>query len=73
MQHRIPHLYLFLAVALSLLGQASSAPTRPSFSMDTLVRRQENDNPLTQTVVTHTVQTVNTSVFLVLLDKPFLY
>ncbi|KAF8482783.1 hypothetical protein DFH94DRAFT_380725 [Russula ochroleuca] len=60
MRHRIPHLYLFLAVALTLLGQVSSAPTPPSFSTETLLRRQENGNPLTQTMVTQTVQTINT-------------
>jgi hypothetical protein len=68
MRHRLAHLFLFLAAfVLTLLGQASSAPTHVGPTAETLFRRQENGNPLTQTVVTETVQTIETSVLLVLL------
>lgn len=63
MRHRIPHLWLFLAFAWSLLvGLASAAPAPVSSSTKTLYRRQENGSPITQTVVTQTVQTINTFV-----------
>jgi ABC-type bacteriocin/lantibiotic exporter with double-glycine peptidase domain len=65
--HRIPHFWLFLAFAWSILvGLTSAAPapaTLLNSSTETLFRRQEDGNPLTQPVVTHTVQTINTYVF----------
>jgi hypothetical protein len=63
MRHRISHLWIFLPFAWSLLvGLASAAPAPLSSSSDTLYRRQENGNPITQPVVTQTVQTINTFV-----------
>ena len=71
MRHRIPHLYLFLALAWSLLvGLASAAPTPLSSSTETLFRRQENGSPITGTVVTQTVQTINTFVLSHLVGSP---
>lgn len=64
MRHRIPpHFLLFLAFACSLLvGLASAAPAPLNSSTETLYRRQENGNSITQPVVTQTVQTINTFV-----------
>jgi hypothetical protein len=64
MRHRISHLWLFLAFACTLLvGLVSAAPAPfDSSSAETLYRRQENGNPVTQPVVTQTVQTINTFV-----------
>ena len=64
MRHRISHLCLLLALSCVLLGLLASAAPAPlrSSSTETLYRRQENGNPVTQPVVTQTVQTVNTFV-----------
>jgi hypothetical protein len=71
MRHRIPHLWLFLAFACSLLvGLVSAAPTPLSSSTETLYRRQENGSPITGTVVTQTVQTINTFVHSHLMGSP---
>lgn len=64
MRHRISHLCLLLAFSCTLLGLLASAAPAPlgSSSTETLYRRQENGNPVTQPVVTQTVQTINTFV-----------
>lgn len=72
MRQRLSHLCLFLAAfALTLLGQASSAPTHVGSTTETLFRRQENGNTLTAPVVTETVQMIETSVFVALCNKTF--
>ena len=67
-RHRISHLCLFfLAFACTLLlvsAAPAPVPAPLDSSTETLYRRQENGNELTQTVVTQTVQTINTFVFL---------
>ncbi|KAF8492320.1 hypothetical protein F5888DRAFT_1729736 [Russula emetica] len=68
MRHRIPHLWLFLAFAWSILvGLTSAAPapapstlSSSTSSTETLYRRQENGSSFTGPVVTQTVQTINT-------------
>ena len=67
-RHRISHLCLFFLAFAWTLFLASAAPAPAPVlaplgsSTETLYRRQENGNELTQTVVTQTVQTINTFV-----------
>ncbi|KAI9509490.1 hypothetical protein F5148DRAFT_749296 [Russula earlei] len=65
MRCRIHRLAFSLAFALTLLGQASTAPAPRVPATEVFYRRQANGNPLTQTVVTQTVQTTQTDAGLV--------
>ncbi|KAH9961367.1 hypothetical protein BC827DRAFT_344945 [Russula dissimulans] len=60
MGHRTRRPIVFLALVLALFGQALAAPiARPA--TETFYRRQAQGTPLTQTVVTQTVQTTQTA------------
>lgn len=61
MGHRTRRPIVFLALALALFGQALAVPIA-RLTSETLYRRQAQGSPLTQTVVTQTVQTTQTSV-----------
>jgi len=62
MRHRLHRLAIFFAFALAILGQVSSLPTPAGSSTDTFYRRQAQGSPVSQSIVTQTVQTIQTCV-----------
>ena len=62
MRHPLHRLAIFFAFALVFLGQVSALPTLAGPSEVTFYRRQTQGSPDTGSIVTQTVQTIDTCV-----------